>query len=121
VTPTQPPEVTKSPVVIAIPKVTKPISIAGFAPGSHALTAQLRQALDELLKQNRNAKTVSCLGNTMGPTVLKGDAVLAKKRAMVVCDYLASKLGKTTKIVAKGQTTTVPSGKFRRTLMSFTN
>jgi uncharacterized repeat protein (TIGR02543 family) len=124
VSPTISPEATASPEPTKSAVLPKPVvrsfALTGFKPGSAVMSSAMRKTLDGILGQVKNPTKVHCLGNTMGPTVLSRDAVLAKKRAMVVCDYIATKLP-TPKVTLKGQTTTINSGLFRRTLVSFTN
>jgi hypothetical protein len=43
------------------------------------------------LTENRDAKSVICIGQTEGPTVLRSDSVLARKRGQAACSYLLSR------------------------------
>lgn len=107
-----------APVVVAQPapkpKRTKSVVITGFAGGSSVLTQSAKRRLEALLKQVPVAESISCVGNTMGPTVLKVDSDLARRRATAVCGYLDAKLAnaKTAKVI--GKTTTINNGKLRR-------
>ena len=110
------PETSVSEVVTISPVAVKPKTMifAGFRAGSWVLTRDLRRSLDDLLAANSKATKITCVGYTMGPTVLKNDHILAKKRAMAVCNYLAGKAMATVKIELAGKTTKATSDAFRR-------
>ena len=123
------PEVTISPEATISPEVTSPVptantpknksfAIAGFRPGSSMLTASMKRSMDKFLKTAALPKEISCTGYTMGPTVLRGDQVLAERRAKAVCDYLASKKLAVNGTKAKGITTKNLSPKYRRAVIA---
>ena len=97
-------------------KAKKTLIINGFAGGSWKLTKSGKRLLDALL--TKNATAISCLGNTMGPTVLKVDRNLATRRATEVCNYIAARAGEAVSIKAVGKTTKVNSSKYRRVLVN---
>jgi hypothetical protein len=67
-------------------------SVSGFLPGSPALTPQIKSKLNAIVIQIEGAKTTSCTGFTMGPSVLPRDAALGLARAQAVCAYLNKSL-----------------------------
>ena len=75
-------------------KGTKPATLVkktgvltGFKPGSSVLTPAMKKSLLAIFKANKGSKTLQCIGNTQGPTILKSDARLAMKRAVAVCNF----------------------------------
>jgi hypothetical protein len=62
--------------------------VVGFADGSSLLTAKMKTVLDRFLSANSGLKSVTCIGQTEGPTVLRSDSVLARKRGQAACGYL---------------------------------
>lgn len=75
------------------------ITISGFADGSPVLTAAIKAKINAFLKAYADYKNVTCIGYTEGPTVLKTDAALSKKRAVNACGFVKAGLGK--KLVVK--------------------
>jgi hypothetical protein len=65
-------------------------TIPNFAPGSFVLTAAMKSKISTTVAKYSTMTTASCVGATSGPTVLKTDALLAKNRAKVVCEYIAT-------------------------------
>jgi hypothetical protein len=63
-------------------------SVSGFLPGSAVLTSKIKAKLNEISVQIQGAKSTSCTGFTMGPSVLPVDASLGLARAKAVCAYL---------------------------------
>jgi hypothetical protein len=96
-------------------KAPKSISFVGFKPNSWQLTKALKSAIDKFFKKIATPTKVSCVGNTMGPKVLKSYQKIAKKRGEVVCDYIANKFAQKAKIVISGVTTTYLDTRYRRT------
>ena len=62
--------------------------IAGFADGRSLLTAKMKAQLSQFLSANSGMRSVSCVGQTEGPTILQSDNSLARKRGQAACDYL---------------------------------
>jgi CshA-type fibril repeat protein len=90
-----------SPYTVAVAKKRGPvtITISGFADGSPVLTAAIKAKINAFLKAYADYKNVTCIGYTEGPTVLKTDAALSKKRAVNACGFVKAGLGK--KLVVK--------------------
>ena len=74
-------------------KVTATFS--GFANGSPKLTASMKAKINAFLKAHSDFKTITCVGYTEGPTVLKGDYALSKARAQNACAFAQTGLAKT--------------------------
>lgn len=111
-----------APVVITAPvaQTKKTLLVTGFKPGSSSLSASMKKSIKYFAKSAANLNTVSCVGYTMGPSVLKGDQLLAKRRALNVCNYLVAANPVGTKISSKSVTTKINNGKYRRTLVTIT-
>lgn len=118
--PSTSPAATASPEVASV-EVTRRIAVAtGFAGGSWRLSKTTQRYLDKLQALSAKARTITCIGYTMGPSILEGDAVLAKQRAKESCKYLARFVSGEVKIVTIGRTTANPSKWFRRTSIVIT-
>jgi hypothetical protein len=98
-----------------VAKTPKAINFAGFNPNSWALTASIKSAIDKFFKKLAAPAKVSCVGNTMGPKVLKGYQEIAEKRGEVVCDYIANNFAQKAEIVISGVPTTYVDTRYRRT------
>jgi uncharacterized repeat protein (TIGR02543 family) len=98
-----------------VAKTPKAINFAGFNPNSWALTASIKSAIDKFFKKLATPAQVSCVGNTMGPKVLKGYQEIAEKRGEAVCDYIANNFAKKAEIVISGVPTTYVDIRYRRT------
>lgn len=110
---------TVSPGVSTSP-TAKPKIIAGFKPGSWLLTKSIKKSLDSLLSTSAKVSEITCIGYTMGPTILKSDQNLANRRALAACSYLIEKAPAGTKIKIWGKTTRERSEGFRRVSVTIT-
>ena len=115
-TPTPVPTPEPEPVV----RQTKTFIVTGFNGGSWVISKASRKSLDSLVALSSTATSITCVGNTMGPAILKVDANLAKRRAQAVCQYLSAKAPATATLTTKGKTTKINSGKLRRVSVSIT-
>jgi hypothetical protein len=120
VAPTPTPPIAPAPTTTPAPPVAKSLVVTGFNPGSWALTKNIKRAIDNFFKSVAKPKQISCLGQTMGPSVLKVDQRLALRRGQEVCLYVASKNPSITKFTTQGSTTKISSSKYRRTLIKLT-
>jgi hypothetical protein len=110
-----PDEAVVKPVIKPIAKAPKAINFAGFNPNSWALTKALKASIDKFFKQFATPTKVSCVGNTMGPKILKGYQNIAEKRGEVVCDYIANNFAQKAQIVISGVPTSYIDTRYRRT------
>jgi hypothetical protein len=82
---TDPPKpVTSSPVKMTM--------VLGFGPGSSRLNSAGSRNMSIATKRVSAAKEISCIGFTMGPSVLARDIQLSYNRALAVCNQLASSI-----------------------------
>jgi hypothetical protein len=75
----------------ASPSVSTPIRklvVWGFIPGLARLDPSGSINLSSIIKRLSAASEISCVGFTMGPTVLKRDIQLSYDRARLVCDAI---------------------------------
>lgn len=95
------------------------ITIGGFPDGSPRLTSTIKSKINAFLKAHSDYKTITCVGYTEGPTVLKTDAALSKSRAQNSCDFAKTGLAKTMKVlgIRAGQDTKV-SAALRRVVIT---
>jgi hypothetical protein len=93
----------------------KGINFAGFNPNSWTLTKAIKASIDRFFKKVASPTKVSCVGNTMGPKVLKGYQEIAERRGEVVCDYIANNFAETAEIVISGVPTKFADTRYRRT------
>ncbi|WP_138315037.1 fibronectin type III domain-containing protein [Rhodoluna limnophila] len=122
-TPTPSPTVdpTPSPTPTPSPAPRKrTIEVGGFAGGSAELTAAMKSSMNSFLNSVSDPTKIRCTGYTMGPTVLRVDMSLAKRRAQAVCDYMISKAGSITSRTTLGKTTVSEKTKYRRTTITLT-
>lgn len=60
-----------------------------FAPGSFALTPEIRVKTRELVRNLATyADSVTCVGRTSGPTILEVDQLLAERRGRAICEFI---------------------------------
>jgi hypothetical protein len=112
--------VVEQPVATPAAPRAKTLTLRGFKPGSAELSASMKRTLINFVKSAPANAGVTCVGYTMGPTILKADPALAKKRADNVCKLLA-----TAKISLGAQktmsvTSRMKSSDFRRAIVTVT-
>lgn len=102
------------------PPVT--ITIGGFADGSPVLTKKIKAKINAFLKAHSDYKTITCVGYTEGPTVLKTDYALSKRRAKNACSFAQVGLAKSMKLlgVRSGQDL-VEAASVRRVVITLTD
>ncbi|BDS49632.1 InlB B-repeat-containing protein [Rhodoluna sp. KAS3] len=86
---------------------TRAIVISGFAAGSDQLTTQMRQRIKVFLKKYPSYTKVKITGYTTGPTVLRADYGLSKRRALNTKSVMANYLGanqRVTKVMSRQDT-----------------
>lgn len=110
------------PVVEAPPvvKQNRVLKVTGFKPGSSVLSSSMKKAISKFARTSSSIEKVSCVGYTMGPTILRGDQALARNRAKNVCSYLAKVNPAVAKLSSKSVTTKYNSGAYRRALVTIT-
>ena len=102
------------------PPVT--VTIGGFPDGSPKLTASIKTRINEFLKKYSDYKTITCVGYTEGPTVLKTDAWLSKQRAINSCAYAKTGLAKTMSLLAtRAGQNTKEAASVRRVVITLTD
>ena len=108
--------------VAPIPEIEKPVTyvnkkltVTGFKPGSSVLTASMKKKLAKFSKSTSLVSKISCVGFTMGPTVLKVDKALSMRRAANVCAYLTKMSAASAAVSTKSVTTKYNNGKYRKT------
>ncbi|MFM1973690.1 MAG: hypothetical protein RLZZ345_774, partial [Actinomycetota bacterium] len=89
------------------------LNIPSFAGGSAVLTDSMRARIAAEVRKYANLRSASCLGMTSGPTVLRGDASLAQRRAAAVCNYIAT-LTPLVITTTTGKNTTMLGGNARK-------
>jgi hypothetical protein len=105
-------------VQVPIAKQNKVLTVTGFKPGSSVLTASMKKRLAAISKSATWASRISCVGYTMGPTVLKEDQSLAKRRSNNACKYIKGLNPNIIAVSSKAVTTKYSNGKYRRTLVT---
>lgn len=70
-----------------------------FAPGAFALDEQGKRALDDALPAARKAKRIVLMGRTDNDGAAKTNALLARRRALAVRDYLRRGLADTAHMI----------------------
>ncbi len=75
------------------------VTIGGFPDGSPVLSETIKSKINAFLKAHSDYKTITCVGYTEGPTVLKSDYALSKARALNSCSYAQTGLAKTMKLL----------------------
>jgi hypothetical protein len=98
----------------------KSFNILGFNPGSWQLTKSIKKSIDSFFKSINKPNKISCVGYTMGPTVLRADYNLAMRRGQEVCNYVVAKNPTIAKMTTKGTTTKISDGKYRRATINWT-
>jgi outer membrane protein OmpA-like peptidoglycan-associated protein len=111
--------------VTPIPVIEKPatflkktLTISGFAPGSAVLSATMKKKIALFAKYASADSHLSCIGYTMGPTVLKNDHTLAKRRSISVCSYLSSLKPEINSVAWNSVNTKFENSKYRKTLVT---
>lgn len=98
--------------------VKSTFAISGFKAGSSKLTSVMTKQLKSKVEYSR-ALTVTCVGETSGPTILRSDPALATARAKAVCEVIARQLGiGTVKLGRKNSKLNASS--YRRVLVTIT-
>lgn len=94
---------------------------SNFEPGSSVITPTVRNQVVTMLRTYAKwATKIECSGFTMGPTVLKADAVLSKARAVAVCGLIKQLRPRLTIVRAVGKQETKIGGAIRRVEVLFT-
>jgi outer membrane protein OmpA-like peptidoglycan-associated protein len=112
-----PPTPTPTPPVL--PVKTKTLNLGGFAPGSASLTTASKRQLSRLAGTIAKASKVLVTGVTEGPTVLRADAALAKRRAEAVRAYLHKLLGNQVRISLAHKQLTKVGSRYRAVQITF--
>lgn len=86
---------------------TRAIVISGFAGGSDQLTTQMKQRIKAFIKKYPTYTKIKVTGHTTGPTVLRADYGLSKRRALNTKSVLTNYLGtnqRVTKVMSRQDT-----------------
>jgi hypothetical protein len=65
-------------------------TITNFVGGSAVLTTAMKARIAAEVAKYGGVKSSACVGATSGPTILSVDASLAQRRAVAVCQYIAT-------------------------------
>jgi hypothetical protein len=104
--------------VVKVTPVTSQVTIRGFLPGGSKLTSQMISQIKKVISKG-DVKSVVCEGFTSGPTILKGDAKVAKSRATNVCSLIKS-IDSSIQIQTSAKATSVAGSEFRKTVLTLT-
>jgi hypothetical protein len=74
----------------------------------------IKRSIDDFFRSASNPSKVSCVGYTMGPTVLKSDPSLAMRRGQEVCRYMKAKNPGVELLFVKATNTRIASETYRR-------
>lgn len=91
--------------------------VTGFAPGSWKLTPAIKAHLKKLFALSLRPKNVTCLGFTMGPTILTRDSLLAIRRGAEICKFVRAEFFPGLPVKAKAVNTTALNSKLRRAVI----
>ena len=98
---------------------TPSLTLSGFAAGSPKLTREIANRITRFLARNPGAVSISCVGYTEGPNVLRVDAALSLARARAACDFARKSLGARVKVSGvSGVTLSEKSAKNRKVSIS---
>lgn len=106
------------PPITTQPPAKMMLSLTGFKPGSAVLTTSMKNKIKQFANSTIQSTRMACVGYTMGPTVLKVDSSLAKRRAITVCNYLARFNPEVVRIAPKAVTTKYNRGNYRRAVVT---
>jgi hypothetical protein len=88
-------------------------TITNFVGGSAVLTAAMKARIAAEVAKHGGVKSSACVGATSGPTILSVDASLAQRRAVAVCNYIAT-LTPRVITTTSGKNTLLPGGSARK-------
>ena len=88
-------------------------TITNFVGGSAVLTAAMKARIAAEVAKYGGVKSSACVGATSGPTILSVDASLAQRRAVAVCQYIAT-LTPQVITTTTGKNTLLPGGNARK-------
>jgi uncharacterized repeat protein (TIGR02543 family) len=113
------PEPTVTPPVVGpsdtAGKTPKAVNFTGFNPNSWALTKAIKTAINKFFKQIATPTKVRCVGNTVGPKILKRFKKISYQRGKVVCNYIAKNFAENAEIVISGVPLKFVDNRYRRT------
>lgn len=96
-------------------KTPKAVNFTGFNPNSWALTKAIKTAINKFFKQIATPTKVRCVGNTVGPKILKRFKKISYQRGKVVCNYIAKNFAENAEIVISGVPLKFVDNRYRRT------
>jgi hypothetical protein len=88
-------------------------TITNFVGGSAVLTSAMKARIAAEVAKHGGVKSSACVGATSGPTILSVDASLAQRRAVAVCQYIAT-LTPQVITTTTGKNTLLPGGSARK-------
>jgi hypothetical protein len=88
-------------------------TITNFVGGSAVLSSAMKARIAAEVAKHGGVKSSACVGATSGPTVLRADASLAQRRAVAVCQYIAT-LTPQVITTTTGKNTLLPGGNARK-------
>jgi hypothetical protein len=88
-------------------------TITNFVGGSAVLTVAMKARIAAEVAKHGGVKSSACVGATSGPTILSVDASLAQRRAVAVCNYIAT-LTPQVITTTTGKNTLLPGGGARK-------
>jgi hypothetical protein len=88
-------------------------TITNFVGGSAVLSSAMKARIAAEVAKHGGVKSSACVGATSGPTILSVDASLAQRRAVAVCNYIAT-LTPRVITTTTGKNTLLPGGNARK-------
>ena len=88
-------------------------TITNFVGGSAVLSSAMKARIAAEVAKYGGVKSSACVGATSGPTILSVDASLAQRRAVAVCNYIAT-LTPRVITTTTGKNTLLPGGNARK-------
>jgi hypothetical protein len=88
-------------------------TITNFVGGSAVLSSAMKARIAAEVAKHGGVKSSACVGTTSGPTILSVDASLAQRRAVAVCNYIAT-LTPQVITTTTGKNTLLPGGNARK-------
>ncbi len=90
------------------------ITIGNFKDGSPTLTSTIKAKITTFVLGHSDYNTMQCIGYTEGPTVMAGDAALAKARAVNACAFALEIDSDLSPVTTSGRNLTSVGAQFRR-------
>jgi uncharacterized repeat protein (TIGR02543 family) len=111
-----------SPIQVTTSKPTRTLTVSGFKDGAAFLSKSMKAKIDAFISKYPGYKKLAVVGYTEGPTVLKSDTSLSRKRANTARDYVQRVLNYQAQILTvTGSTLKVKSSSLRKVKLTLSN